>query len=87
MLSRELTIKDEEGLQSKPAALLVQIACRYMCNIWIEQGSKRVNAKSIMGVLSLRLKKGDSFFIVVSGDDEQKAVDTIVKLIQTGSAE
>ena len=52
MTSRELTIKSEEGLQSRPAALLVQVASKYASTIWIEQGSKRVNAKSIMGVLS-----------------------------------
>lgn len=86
MLSKELTIKNEEGLQSRPAALLVQVAGKYLSNIWIEQGSKRVNAKSIMGVLSLRLKKGDSFFIVANGDDEKKAVDAISHLIETGSA-
>ncbi len=58
-----------------------------MSNIWIEQGSKRVNAKSIMGVLSLRLKQGDSFFIVANGDDEHKAIDAIARLINTGSAQ
>jgi phosphotransferase system HPr (HPr) family protein len=86
MLSKELTIKNEEGLQSRPAALLVQVAGKYLSNIWIEQGSKRVNAKSIMGVLSLRLRKGDSFFIVANGDDEKKAVEAISHLIETGSA-
>ncbi|MCK5130245.1 MAG: HPr family phosphocarrier protein [Clostridiales bacterium] len=85
MLSKELTIKNEEGLQSRPAALLVQVAGKFMANIWIEQGSKRINSKSIMGVLSLRLKKGDSFFIVANGDDEVKAIDAIVHLIETGS--
>ncbi len=87
MLSKELAIKTEEGLQARPAALLVQVAGKYMSNIWIEQGSKRVNAKSIMGVLSLRLKQGDSFFIVANGDDEQKAIDAIARLINTGSAQ
>ena len=86
MLSKELTIKSEEGLQSRPAALLVQVAGKYMSNIWIEQGSKRVNAKSIMGVLSLRLKQGDTFFIVANGDDEDKAIAAISRLINTGSA-
>lgn len=86
MTSKELTIKNEEGLQSRPAALLVQVAGKYMSSIWIEQGSKRVNAKSIMGVLSLRLSKGDSFFIVANGDDEKDAVHAIARLIETGAA-
>lgn len=87
MLSKELTIKNEEGLQARPAALLVQVAGKFMCNIWIEQGSKRVNAKSIMGVLSLRLKQGDTFFIVANGDDEQKTIDAISRLIETGAVQ
>ncbi len=87
MLSKELTIKNEEGLQARPAALLVQVAGKFLSNIWIEQGSKRVNAKSIMGVLSLRLKQGDTFFIVANGDDEQKAIDAISRLIDTGSVQ
>lgn len=86
MSSKELTIKSEEGLQSRPAALLVQVAGKYTSTIWIEQGSKRVNAKSIMGVLSLRLAKGDSFFIVANGDDEDNAIDAISRLINTGMA-
>ena len=86
MSSKELTIKSEEGLQSRPAALLVQVAGKYTSTIWIEQGSKRVNAKSIMGVLSLRLTKGDSFFIVANGDDEDNAIDAISRLINTGMA-
>lgn len=86
MTSKELTIKSEEGLQSRPAALLVQVAGKYRSSIWIEQGSKRVNAKSIMGVLSLRLKKGDSFFVVAKGDDEKEAVESVGRLINTGVA-
>lgn len=85
MTRKSLTIRNEEGLQSRPAALLVQIAGRYSSNLWIEQGSKRVNAKSIMGVLSLRLKKGDSFNIAASGDDEADAVDAITQLIEQGN--
>jgi len=87
MTSKELTIKNEEGLQSRPAALLVQTASKFMSTIWIEQGSKRVNAKSIMGVLSLRLTKGDSFFLVAKGDDEKEAVSAISRLIDTGAPE
>ncbi len=86
MTSKELTIKSEEGLQSRPAALLVQVASKFASTIWIEQGSKRVNAKSIMGVLSLRLKKGDSFFVAAKGEDEEAAVEAIARLIDTGVA-
>jgi catabolite repression HPr-like protein len=83
---KRLTISSDEGLQSQAAALLVQVAGRFESGVWIEQGNKRVNAKSIMGVLSLRLRKGDSFTIVASGADEETAVAAITRLIETGEA-
>ena len=61
MIRKTMNIENLEGLQSRTAALLVQVAGKFASTIWIEQGSKRVNAKSIMGVLSLRLKRGDEF--------------------------
>lgn len=85
MTKKTLTIRNEEGLQSRPAALLVQVAGGYSSSLWIEQGSKRINAKSIMGVLSLRLRMGDSFDIVASGEDEADAVEAISKLIEQGN--
>lgn len=86
MSQKRLTISSEEGLQSQSAALLVQVAGKFASNIWIEQGNKRVNAKSIMGVLSLRLRKGDSFIVAASGEDEQKAVAAVARLIDKGEA-
>lgn len=87
MIRKSLTIRSSEGLQSRPAALLVQVAGKFTSTIWIEQGSKRVNAKSIMGVLSLRLKQGDVFQIVARGDDEKQAAAMLTRLVETGSAE
>lgn len=87
MIRKTMTIENFEGLQSRPAALLVQVAGKYTSTIWIEQGSKRVNAKSIMGVLSLRLVRGDEFQIVARGDDEKQAVAALTRLVETGSAE
>lgn len=87
MIKKTMTILCSEGLQSRPAALLVQVAGKFTSTIWIEQGSKRVNAKSIMGVLSLRLKHGDEFQIVARGDDEKQAVAALTRLVETGSAE
>lgn len=86
MSQKKLTISSDEGLQNKSAALLVQVAGRFASNVWIEQGSKRVNAKSIMGVLSLRLRRGDTFTVAASGEDEEKAVATIARLIEKGEA-
>lgn len=86
MNHRTLTIRNDEGLQARPAALLVQVANKYNSNIWIEMNSKRVNAKSIMGVLSLKLRMGDRFLIAAVGEDEDAAVAAIVHLIETGEA-
>lgn len=86
MKVKKLSIGIEEGIQSKSAALLVQTAGKFSSNLWIEQGSKRVNAKSIMGVLSLKLRKGDAFVLHASGSDEDKAVTAITRLIEKGEA-
>lgn len=86
MIHKKLTINSDEGLQSKSAALLVQVAGKFSSNIWIEQGSKRVNAKSIMGVLSLRIRRGDSFVIAATGSDDESAVAAIARLIEKGEA-
>ncbi len=86
MNHRNLTIRNDEGLQARPAALLVQVANQFTSNIWIEMNSKRVNAKSIMGVLSLKLRMGDSFLIAAVGEDEDAAVAAIAHLIETGEA-
>lgn len=86
MIHKRLSISSEEGLQSRAAALLVQVAGKYSSSVLLEQGNKRVNAKSIMGVLSLHLKKGDSFLLAVSGDDEEEAMAAIGRLIEKGEA-
>lgn len=84
MIHKRLSISGEEGLQSRAAALLVQVAGKYTSSVLLEQGNKRVNAKSIMGVLSLRLRKGDSFLLVVSGEDEEAAASAISQLVEKG---
>ena len=66
---------DKEGLRSHEAALLVQTACKYPCRIELEHGQKKVNAKSMMGALSLGM---------MSGERENEALDDIERLIQAG---
>ena len=85
-MQKKLTIKSDEGIQAGSAQLLVQVAGKFSSAIWIEQGSKRVNAKSIMGVLSLRLRRGDSFFITAVGSDEAAAMEAVTRLIENGEA-
>ncbi len=86
MTIKRLNVSTEDGLQPKAAALLVQVASKYTSSILLEQGSKRVNAKSIMGVLSLKLRRGDTLLLAVSGDDEDEAAESIAQLIEKGEA-
>lgn len=82
MIRRELALEGQDRLQSRPAALLVQEACKYASRILIEQGGKTVNVKSMMGVLSLGASPADAkLVLVVDGEDEQRAIDAILPLI------
>jgi len=85
MLYKELTINNPEGLKSRPAALFVQVASRFESQILIERGNKKVNAKSIMGVLSLGIKQGDSIFVLANGRDEKDAVAAIEELVSNSN--
>ncbi len=84
MIRKEVSIQNAEGLQSKPAALLVQTACRYTSRILIEQGPKTINAKSMMGVLSLGVGPGDVIVLRVDGEDENSAMEAMASLIASG---
>ena len=72
-----VTVGKKEGIQSQAAVGLVDIAGKYKCSLWLEQGNKRINAKSLMGVLSLKLKQGDSFYVTATGDDETEAFEAL----------
>ncbi|HML47314.1 MAG TPA: HPr family phosphocarrier protein [Clostridia bacterium] len=81
MIRKEIVIAGGEGLPARSAALLVQIACKFAARVLIEQGSKVINAKSMMGVLSLGIGGDDPLYVVTDGEDEQAAVDAIVQLV------
>jgi phosphotransferase system HPr (HPr) family protein len=86
MIRKNLTIREDDGLQPGAAELLVHVAGGFSADIWIQHGNKRVNAKSIMGVLSLRLRRGDCFLVAASGSDEERAVAAIARLVEKGEA-
>ena len=86
MLYKELTITSPDGLKSRPAALFVQVASKFRSHILIESEKRKVNAKSIMGVLSLGLKQGESFYLLVNGKDEQEAVAALEELVSDNAA-
>lgn len=87
MLEAKFTIEHQAGLQARPAALFVQVASRFVSRIWVVKGLKKVNAKSIMGVMSLGIKQGDEVTIVVEGEDENKAMSAIQRLITSNFSE
>jgi phosphocarrier protein len=81
MLSREVTIINDVGLHARPATFFIQKANSYKSSIWIEKEDRRVNAKSLLGVLSMGIVKGTSITLIADGDDEEVAVSGLEKLI------
>jgi len=78
MIKKEAIIRLENGLEARPVALLVQVASQYDSSVYIEYGERRVNAKSIMGMMTLVLVAGDKVMVSADGSDEENAVDAIV---------
>ena len=81
MTKKNIEIKIESGLEARPVALLVQEASKYESKIYIECEGKKVNAKSIMGMMSLGLNAGEELMVSAEGTDEQLAVDNIEKFL------
>ena len=81
MLKKVITIEGQEGSEAKPVAMLVQVASQYESKIYLELGSKRVNAKSIMGMMTLALLKGNDIIVETDGADEEAAVTEIEKYL------
>ena len=86
MITKTMTIKLQSGLEARPVALLVQIASQYESQIYVENGTKKINAKSIMGLMSLGLAAGEEITIVADGDDELKAVSHIEEYLSEKKA-
>ena len=81
MARAETEIVNKLGLHARASAKLTQLAGSFDCEIWMEKGSRRINAKSIMGVMMLAAGKGSKVVSETTGDDEQEALDAILKLI------
>ncbi len=87
MVIREVTINNQVGLHARPATFFIQKANEFKSSIWIEKEGRRVNAKSLLGVLSLGIVKGTTINIVADGVDEESAVEVLAELIDSGFAE
>lgn len=77
MSRKEITVSDVLNEHSNPIAELVQVACRYECNISIESNNKKINAKSIMGVMAFRPTVGMNISIITDGKDEEEALEAM----------
>ncbi len=87
MINREVTINNQVGLHARPATFFIQKANEFKSVIWIEKEDRRVNAKSLLGVLSLGIVKGTTVNIIADGADETEAVETLTDLIDKEFAE
>lgn len=83
MLTKKILIKIPTGLEARPVALLVQVASQYESNIYVECEEKKVNAKSIMGMMSLGLAAGEEVVVIADGSDEEVAMDNIEKYLSS----
>lgn len=83
MVIRSVTINNQVGLHARPATFFIQKANEYKCSIWVEKDDRKVNAKSLLGVLSLGIVCGTTINIIADGTDEQLAVDTLADLVNS----
>lgn len=82
MLSKKVVVKNKTGLHARPAALFVQTAGRFLSDITVEKDNKKVNAKSIMGIMALGVSQGEEIIITARGEDEKEAIETLIDLVQ-----
>ena len=83
MIKETIKIQIPSGLEARPVALLVQVASQYESEIYVECGSKKVNAKSIMGMMTLGLAAGEEVTVIAEGKDEKEAVLNIEKYLSS----
>ena len=87
MITCNVTINNHVGLHARPATFFIQKANSYKCSIWVEKDDRRVNAKSLLGVLSLGVVQGMSVTLIADGTDEQAALDGLTQLVASGFQE
>ena len=87
MYVKDVEVQNQVGLHARPATFFIQKANEYKSSIWVEKEERRVNAKSLLGVLSLGILGGNNIKIIADGADEQEAVEGLAKLVNSGFAE
>lgn len=87
MYVKDVTVKNQVGLHARPATFFIQKANEFKSSIWLEKDERRVNAKSLLGVLSLGIMGENNIRIIAGGVDEEQAVNALVALVESGFAE
>lgn len=87
MFVKDVVVQNQVGLHARPATFFIQKANEYKASIWVEKEERRVNAKSLLGVLSLGIVGNTAIRVIADGADEQAAVEALVQLVESGFAE
>ena len=87
MCVKDVVIQNQVGLHARPATFFIQKANEYKSSIWVEKEERKVNAKSLLGVLSLGIVGGTTNKIIVDGSDEKEALEGLVNLVESGFAD
>ena len=87
MYTQEITVNNEVGLHARPATYFSQKANEFKSGIWVEKEERRVNAKSLLGVLSLGIVQGTTITLIADGSDQEEAVKALAELINNNFGE
>jgi len=87
MLSKEVTVQNQVGLHARPATFFIQKANEFKSSIWVEKDERKVNAKSLLGVLSLGITRGTTITIIADGSDEENAIAGLSELVASNFSE
>ena len=87
MCVKEVVVQNQVGLHARPATFFIQRANEFKSSIWVEKDERRVNAKSLLGVLSLGIVGDNEIRIIADGVDEHEALDALIKLVESGFAD
>ena len=83
-VKKDVLVQNQVGLHARPATFFIQKANEFKSSIWVEKDERRVNAKSLLGVLSLGIVKGTTITLIADGSDEKEAVEALAELVRSG---
>ena len=84
MYDKKVTVQNQVGLHARPATFFIQKANEYKATVWVEKDERRVNSKSLLGVLSLGIVGGTEIRVIADGPDDKEAVEALVKMVEAG---